>query len=112
MTTKPSSNFTDILTLQATKRAKSIAIYTLDDAIDYETLEVYVWRVATFLSQHNVQAGDVIIHSFEDELLLIVSMLALARMGATLVAVKSNVSTEQLDEIIQTTQATFLPKRL
>lgn len=93
------TNLTKILTLHATSQPNAVAIYTDKGSITYALLENYVWRVATYFYNKNIREGDIVIHSIDDDFLIIIAMLATARIGATLVAVSMNTPTLQLQNI-------------
>ncbi|MDO8958203.1 MAG: AMP-binding protein [Rhodocyclaceae bacterium] len=76
-------NLADELSKQAQARPVATAVSLPTSALSFYRLEELTWRVATSLRQNGVQAGDVVALSFADELALLVTLLATARIGAT-----------------------------
>jgi acyl-coenzyme A synthetase/AMP-(fatty) acid ligase len=76
-------NLADELTNQASLRPEAIAIRLRARDISFRQLEILTWRAATFLHRNGTRAGDVVALSFANELTLIITMLATARIGAT-----------------------------
>ncbi len=56
-------------------------------------------KTANYLKNQNIKPKDVVLHYFDDEFLLAVTMLALARIGACLVSISKNSPKNQLNEI-------------
>ncbi len=77
------NNLTDELSNQANLRPEAIAIHLPVANISFRQLETLTWRAATFLHQNGIRAGDVVALTFANELTLIITMLATARIGAT-----------------------------
>lgn len=101
-------NLIDILIFQAKNNPEKIAVFTQDKNITFFELEKYVCKVANYLETQNVKSKDIVLHSFNDEFLLIVTMLALAKIGACLVSVSKNIPKIQLDEIKEIINPKFL----
>lgn len=95
------TNFTDILTLQAKQQPDAIAIYTVARFITYQNLDRYVWQMATYLKKEDIKPGDIVVNQFDDDLLLVIVMLAIARTGATILSIPSNMPDLQLQDIIK-----------
>ncbi|MGJ0301642.1 AMP-binding protein [Aliarcobacter cryaerophilus] len=92
-------NLADILSFQAKSNPKKIAIYTKNSTISFFELEEYVCKTANYLKNQNIKPKDVVLHYFDDEFLLAVTMLALAKIGACLVSISKNSPKNQLNEI-------------
>lgn len=92
-------NLADILSFQAKNNPKKIAIYTKNSTISFFELEEYVCKTANYLKNQNIKPKDVVLHYFDDEFLLAVTMLALAKIGACLVSISKNSPKNQLNEI-------------
>jgi acyl-coenzyme A synthetase/AMP-(fatty) acid ligase len=101
-------NFTEILTQQANKQPDAIAIVKEDEHISYQQLEKLAWQCATYLYQQGIREGDVVIHMLEDELLIVIAMLANAKIGATMLAVQKTVPKAFLDKTIDEVNAKFI----
>ncbi len=102
------NNFTDILIQQANERPNAIALIKENEQISYHQLNKLVWQCATYLYQQGIREGDVVVHMFEDELLIVIAMLANARMGATMLASVQMVSKEFLEEVVNEINASFI----
>ncbi|MCT7485573.1 AMP-binding protein [Aliarcobacter cryaerophilus] len=92
-------NLADILSFQVRNNPKKIAIYTKNSTISFFELEEYVCKTANYLKNQNIKPKDVVLHYFDDEFLLAVTMLALAKIGACLVSISKNSPKNQLNEI-------------
>lgn len=101
-------NLADILTFQVKKRPNKIAIYSSSFEITFKELESYVCKTAKYFQQKDIKEKDLVFHTFEDELLIIISMLALAKIGATFISVSKNIPKLQLDEITKNLKPSFL----
>jgi len=101
-------NLANILTFQTKKRPNKIAIYSSSFEITFKELESYVCKTAKYFQQKNIKEKDLVLHNFEDELLIIISMLALAKIGATFISVSKNIPKLQLDEITKNLKPIFL----
>lgn len=96
-------NVSDILTYQSKKTPDKIAIFSNTKSYTYYELDVLVSKLVAYLHQKGIRQKDVCLHYFDDEFLLIISMLALARLGATLIAPhKINHSkVQEIQEVIE-----------
>src|SRR5574344_1218265 len=92
-------NLADILSFQVRNNPNKIAIYTKNSTISFFELEEYVCKTANYLKNYNIKPKDVVLHYFDDEFLLAVTMLALAKIGACLVSISKNSPKNQLNEI-------------
>ena len=91
------SNFTDILSEQAKIQPETIAIYAPRGSLTYAHVETLVWKMATFLNKNNVKPDDVVALTFKNELILFITMLAVARIGATAFSIPQNTPKIQND---------------
>ena len=80
-------NLADALSRQAQSRPHAIAIHLPDRTISFEQLDEFTWRAASLLQRGGVRPGDVVGLTFASELLLIIAMLATARIGATVFSI-------------------------
>jgi len=76
-------NLANELSKQAQLRPDATAIHLPKGTLSFRQLEELTWRGATFLHRNSVNAGDIVALTFESELALLVTMLATARIGAT-----------------------------
>jgi acyl-coenzyme A synthetase/AMP-(fatty) acid ligase/D-alanine-D-alanine ligase-like ATP-grasp enzyme len=92
-------NLSDILTHQAKQQPNKIAVFSNDKSYTYKELDILVSKLATYLHQKGVKQKDICLHYFEDEFLLIIAMLALARLGATLISTTSKPNVQKIQEL-------------
>jgi len=83
-------NLANELSKQAQLRPDATAIHLPRGTLSFRQLEELTWRAATFLHQNGVKAGDVVALTFASELTLLVTMLATARIGATVFSLPRN----------------------
>ncbi len=83
-------NLANELSRQAQLRPDATAIHLPKGTLSFRQLEELTWRAATFLHRNGVKAGDVVAHTFASELTLLVTMLATARIGATVFSLPRN----------------------
>ncbi len=102
------SNMTDIVSKQARLQPHAIAIYTIGGTLTYEKLEILVWKMATLLNRNGVRAADVVAMIFNDELILMVVMLAVARIGATVFSIYENTPSILKKKLFEDTTVNFL----
>jgi len=83
-------NLVNELSMQAQRKPDATAICLPKGTVSFHQLEELIWRSATFLHQNGVKAGDVVALTFASELALLVTMLATARIGATVFSLPRN----------------------
>lgn len=71
-------NITDLLSLQAALRPNAITICGSSYDWSYEKLDLLVWRVAAYFYQNGIRKRDIVAQIFDNELTLVVSLLATA----------------------------------
>ena len=76
-------NFTDLFRVQGERYPQKIALHLDTRSITYLELDFFIWKMSTFLYKNGVRSGNVISLSFKNEFTLLVTMLAVARIGAT-----------------------------
>ncbi len=86
-------NIADIITQQSLTQPNAVAIDMMDTFISYGQLENIVWKVSTFLVQNGTKSGSVVSMMIEDEMVFIVTLLAIARIGATVFVIPGNMPT-------------------
>lgn len=101
-------NLTDLITKQSKSRPDSIAVYYDEGSISYKELEYLIWRVSNDLYENGVKRGDVISLLFDDELMLLISMLATARLGATVFSLPISTPMLLCDEMLKKVKAVFI----
>ncbi len=107
-THKEITNLTDILSEQAEIVPEGIAIYSPEGSLSYKDVETLVWRMAIFLNKQNVKPGDVVALTFRNELTLFITMLAVAKIGATAFSVPRDTPKIQHDIVLTRVKVNFL----
>lgn len=92
-------NLLDILIYQSKKIPDKIAIFSDTKSYTYKELDILVSKLATYLYKKGIKPKDICLHYFEDDFLLIISMLAIARVGATLIATTSETNDLKINEL-------------
>lgn len=92
-------NITDILSNQAKKTPDAIALLSINKSLSYKDLEELVSKLALYLDSKSIKNGDIVFQHFQDEFLLIISMLAISKIGATLVALPTQLSSLKIKEL-------------
>lgn len=77
-------NITFDLIEQAKLQPERAALVLPERDISYRELDRLAWQSAQYLHDEGVRAGEVVAMSFESELMMAVSMLGIARLGATI----------------------------
>ena len=101
-------NITDVLEQMAQQQGSAPCIYLEDGCWSFQALNESVWKVAVDLHRSGVQRGEVIAHTFDSELALLVTMLASARIGCTVFSVPRDMPTGQRDELLKAIAANWL----
>ena len=102
------NNINDIVIQQAKQAPDSIAIIKDDAQISYSKLNNLIENCALFLHQNGIKEQHIVIHIFSDQLLVVIAMLASARLGATMISTAPEISKEFLDQIIDETKAQYI----
>lgn len=76
-------NITFELAECARSRPGAPALVHSEGDIGYRELDRLAWTGAQFMHDHGLRSGDVVALGFESDLLLVVALLGLARLGAT-----------------------------
>jgi cyanophycin synthetase len=97
------SNLTDVLSRQAQESPDAVAIYLPDHSFTYKELDQLVWKGAAFLQQSGVHPRDVVALTFQSELLQVIVMLAIARIGGTVFSLSYDTPPMVRKELIQKT---------
>lgn len=77
------TNITDVVTYHAMKQPNSIALVTPNRQLSYMDLENLASKCGSFFIECGVKENDIVVLIIEDEVLLIIALLAIARIGAT-----------------------------
>jgi len=76
-------NFTDLFSMQEKRNPQKTALHLDKTLITYAELDFFIWKLTTFLYKNGIRPGNVVSLSFKSEFALLVTMLAVARIGAT-----------------------------
>src|SRR5512133_2306789 len=98
-------NITDQLASQAAALGAAPAIILQDQSLTSEALDARVWQLAGQLHRCGVGRGDVLAHTFDDELTLFCCMLATARIGATVFSLPVNTPPVQRQQLLEQVRA-------
>lgn len=98
-------NITDQLESHAAALGATPAIILQGQTLTYEELDARVWQLAGQLHRCGVCRGDVLAHTFDDELLLFCCMLATARIGATVFSLPVNTAPLQGRQLLDQVRA-------
>lgn len=101
-------NLTDAIINQAKSRPNAIAVYNEEKSISYKELDSLIWKVSNTLYENEVKSGDIVSLLFDDEFLLLVSMLAVARIGATVFSLPISTPTLLRDEFLKKIKSTLV----
>lgn len=86
MSDRELTNVADSITHHAGERPWAVAILDSTGAMHYRTLDALVWAAAWHLHRSGIRPGDVVGLALPHSALYLVAVYALARMGATSVA--------------------------
>lgn len=101
-------NISFILTKQANLIPNSPAIITDEIEITYKELNTYVSNISFYFLDQGIKSNDVVILSLDNELLLFISMLGLARIGAPFCTTPSSTSQSIIKELQDKIDAKFI----
>jgi len=101
-------NISEIITKQAHLRSESTAIYFGEEVISYQQLDSMIWKVSNRLYENGVRSGDIVAHIFDNQLMLFVSMLSTARLGATVFSIFADAPLLLKNEILSKVNARFI----
>ena len=100
------------ITLALESNAKSIpnkkAIILPDSFIDYKTLNNLVWSASTYFYNIGIREGDIVGLNSDKELLRIITMLALLRLGAVFFPIPHQYSLFQIHQTLNEVKINFL----
>jgi acyl-CoA synthetase (AMP-forming)/AMP-acid ligase II/D-alanine-D-alanine ligase-like ATP-grasp enzyme len=101
-------NISDMLESQAAALGAAPAVILQDRTLTFRELDGRVWQLAAQLRRSGLGRGDVLAHSFADELALLCCMLASARIGATVFSLPLNTPPLQRQHLLQQVRARHL----
>ena len=101
-------NVSDLINSHIGKDSGSIAIATEFETITYKQLDNYVSNVAALFNKKNINPGDIVALTFNNQLSFIISMLAVARIGATLFSLSNTTAPLMKKELLKRVNAKFI----
>lgn len=101
-------NVSELVITQSHANPDKIAIYYGDKTFTYKALNDLIWKFSNYLYNNNVRKDDVIVHMFGDEFHYIISMLATARIGASVFSLPSNTPDLLKHPILSFVKAKFI----
>ncbi len=93
---------------QAEKMAESTAVVFEDKRMTYQELNEKANQLARFLITNNVKVGDMVCILLDKSLEMIVSVLAILKVGATFLPIDINYPKERIDYILNDSKARIL----
>ncbi|MFA5631186.1 MAG: class I adenylate-forming enzyme family protein [Porticoccaceae bacterium] len=104
----PNPNLTDVLSIQARRQPSAVAVRLPGKNLGFRQLDALVWRAAALMHGQGVRAGDVIALTFTSELIVLIAMLATARLGATVFSVPGSYPQLQKSEMMARARVRFV----
>ncbi|MEH6638694.1 MAG: AMP-binding protein [Porticoccaceae bacterium] len=101
-------NISDVLERQAYLLKQIPCIHFPDGYWSFDYLNRCVWQVAHLLHCRGVAKGDVVAHTFHNKLLLLVTMIATARIGATVFSVPLKLPSVRRSKVLSQVNASYL----
>lgn len=102
------SNISDLLTLQAINKPNNIAIKTNNRTISYLLLDEIVSKIASLMIEKGVKVKDVVALTFYEELEHLLSIFALARIGAVSLPLPLNTPKIKRNDVLKKANVKFL----
>jgi len=93
-------NISDLLSIQAKVQPEAIAIFRSEGAVSFAQLESLTWKMSSFLVARGIDKGSVICVAIEDEITLLLSLLALTRIGATYISLPKHLPDSQQHNLL------------
>lgn len=95
----PGKNLTFDLIDHAKSTPDAPALLLANGAMSYRQVNEAVWILAQHLHDHNLRAGEVLGLTIEDELTLVLTLLAVIRLGATVFSIPRSATPSQRKEM-------------
>jgi len=102
------SNLYEIITYQAKKRKRKVALFVEDEKITYGEILEKVDKLAGFFTQQGIKEGDKVALFLRNSPEFIYTVFAVSKIGAITVPINTFLKTEELDYILQDSGAAFL----
>lgn len=104
----PFNNFYELITFQAKKRKKKVAIFVDDEKISYGEILENVDRLAAFLADKGVKKGDKIALFLRNSPEFIYTIFAVSKLGAILVPINTFLKEDELTYILEDSRSSVL----
>jgi len=104
----PFNNFYELITFQAKKRKKKVALFVDDEKITYGEILEKVDRLAGFLVDKGVKEGDKVALFLRNSPEFIYTIFAVSKLGAVLVPVNTFLKEDELSYILEDSGSTVL----
>ena len=101
-------NLSSLISRHANLKPDGMALCMGTQTYSYRQLDVLVWKATKILHDKGVKKSDVLAQVFDDEVTLIIMMLATARLGATVFSLDKSSSTLLGKEMIHKVSAKFI----
>jgi long-chain acyl-CoA synthetase len=102
------NNFYELITFQAKKRGKKVALYVGDEKITYAQILEASDRLAAFLAQKGVKKGDKVAFFLRNSAEFVYSIFAASKLGAIIVPINTFLKEDELTYILEDSGSTVL----
>ena len=102
------NNFYELITYQASKRARKTALFVEDDKISYAQILQQADALAGFLAEKGVQKGDKVALFLRNSAEFVYALFAVNKLGAILVPINTFLKEEELSYILKDSGASVL----
>ncbi len=104
----PFNNFYELITFQAKKRKKKVALFVDDEKITYGEILENVDRLAGFLTDKGVKEGDKVALFLRNSPEFIYTIFAVSKLGAILVPINTFLKEDELTYILEDSGSSVL----
>lgn len=102
------NNFYELITFQAKKRKKKVALFVDDEKITYGDILVSVDKLAAFLSDKGVKKGDKVALFLRNSPEFIYTIFAASKLGAIVVPINTFLKEDELTYILEDSGSSVL----
>lgn len=102
------NNFYELITFQANKRGKKVALFVDDEKITYNDIRHAVDTLAAFLARKGVKKGDKVAFFLRNSPEFIYSIFAASKLGAIIVPINTFLKEDELSYILEDSGASVL----
>jgi len=102
------SNLYEIISTQAAKRHKKVALFVDDEKISYGQILEKVDKLAVYFKEQGIEEGDTVALFLRNSPEFIYAIFAISKIGAISVPVNTFLKSEELDYILQDSKAKML----